>query len=79
MYIHAEDCPRYAGDAGFSRLREPTNARGVRERAAADHPSMWRMDGDEPVIEHLLAQPEVDYIQVNSTTAGCYTFDRTGE
>jgi hypothetical protein len=28
----------------------------------------------EPVIEQLLALPEVDYIQVNSTTAGCYTF-----
>jgi Protein of unknown function (DUF1203) len=28
----------------------------------------------EPVIEKLFARPEVDYIQVNSTTAGCFTF-----
>jgi Protein of unknown function (DUF1203) len=28
----------------------------------------------EPVIEKLFASPEVDYLQVNSTTAGCFTF-----
>jgi hypothetical protein len=25
-------------------------------------------------IEQLFALPDVDYIQVNSTTAGCFTF-----
>jgi hypothetical protein len=28
----------------------------------------------EPVIEKLFASPEVDYLQVNSTRAGCFTF-----
>ena len=28
----------------------------------------------EKVIEHFFARPAVDYIHVNSTTAGCYTF-----
>jgi hypothetical protein len=28
----------------------------------------------EPAIERLFADPAVDYIQVNSTTAGCFTF-----
>jgi len=28
----------------------------------------------EPVIGRLLERQEVDYIQVNSTMAGCYTF-----
>jgi hypothetical protein len=28
----------------------------------------------EPIIEKLFASPEVDYLQVNSTTAGCFTF-----
>jgi hypothetical protein len=28
----------------------------------------------EPVIEKLLAHPGADYLQVNSTTAGCFTF-----
>jgi len=32
-------------------------------------------DGEfEPAIEKLLAHPDVDYLQVNSTTAGCFTF-----
>ena len=32
-------------------------------------------DGEfEPAIEKLLAHPNVDYLQVNSTTAGCFTF-----
>jgi hypothetical protein len=38
-------------------------------------------DGNfEPAIEKLLARPEVDYLQVNSTTAGCFTLriDRAG-
>jgi Protein of unknown function (DUF1203) len=28
----------------------------------------------EPAIEKLFANPEAAYIQVNSTTAGCFTF-----
>ena len=33
------------------------------------------VDGQfEAVIENLLALPEIDYLQVHSTTAGCFTF-----
>jgi hypothetical protein len=28
----------------------------------------------EPIIEELFATPGVDYLQINSTTAGCFTF-----
>jgi hypothetical protein len=28
----------------------------------------------EPVIENLFAHPEIEYVQVQSTTAGCFTF-----
>jgi Protein of unknown function (DUF1203) len=45
-------------------------ARG-RHLLAQEHVSDGKF---EPVIEKLLARPEVDYIQVNSTTAGCFTF-----
>jgi hypothetical protein len=32
-------------------------------------------DGNfELAIEKPLARPDVDYLQVNSTTAGCFTF-----
>jgi Protein of unknown function (DUF1203) len=76
VYIHADDCPRYSGDAGFpEELRHSPRtleayARGRRLIAQA-HVA----DGEfEPVIEKLLGQSDVDYIQVNSTTAGCFTF-----
>jgi hypothetical protein len=45
-------------------------ARG-RRLLAQEHVSDGKF---EPVIEKLFAHPEVDYIQVNSTTAGCFTF-----
>ncbi len=28
----------------------------------------------EPIIEKLFADRDVDYLQINSTTAGCFTF-----
>ena len=76
MYIHADNCPRSSGDAGF-----PEELRGsprtleayARGRHLVAHESV--ADGQfEPVIERLLERQEVAYIQVNSTTAGCYTF-----
>jgi hypothetical protein len=32
-------------------------------------------DGEfEPAIENLFSRPGIDYVQVNNTTAGCFTF-----
>jgi hypothetical protein len=76
VYIHAEPCPRYEEDAGFpEELRGSPRtleayARG-RRLLAQERVSDGKF---EPVIEKLFARPEVDYIQVNSTTAGCFTF-----
>src|SRR6202171_961394 len=76
VYIHAAACERYPEDAGF-----PDELRGsprtleayVRGRRllAQEYVTDGRM---EPAIERLFARPEMDYIQVHSTTAGCYTF-----
>jgi hypothetical protein len=76
VYIHAAACERYPEDAGF-----PDELRGsprtleayVRGRRllAQEYVTDGRM---EPAIERLFARAEVDYIQVHSTTAGCYTF-----
>jgi hypothetical protein len=76
VYIHADDCPRYSGDAGFpEELRgspRTLEAYACGRRLVAQE---YVADGKfEPVIEQLLERQEVDYIQVNSTTAGCYTF-----
>jgi hypothetical protein len=39
-------------------------------------------DGEfKPALENLFALPEIDYVQVHSTTAGCFTFlvERTAQ
>jgi Protein of unknown function (DUF1203) len=76
VYIHAGDCPRYSGDAGFpEQLRgSPRTLEGY-GRGRRLMAQEFVQDGRfEPVIEKIFRQTEVDYIQVNSTTAGCYTF-----
>jgi hypothetical protein len=76
VYIHAERCERYPADGGF-----PQELRGSprtleaygRGRHLVEHEHV--ADGKfEPVIERMFAAEETDYIQVNSTTAGCFTF-----
>jgi hypothetical protein len=76
VYIHAEGCQRYCENAGFpEELRNSPRtveayARG-RKLKAQEYVSDGRF---EPVIDKLLANPEVNYLQINSTTAGCFTF-----
>jgi len=76
VYIHADGCPRYPENGGFpEELRNSPRtveayARG-RKLKAQEYVSDGRF---EPVIEKLLADRDVDYLQVNSTTAGCFTF-----
>jgi hypothetical protein len=76
VYVHAEACPRYSEDAGF-----PEELRGSpRTLEAYAHgrrlvAQEYVADGKfEPIIEKLFAQPSTDYLQINSTTAGCFTF-----
>ena len=76
VYIHEDACTRYAEDAGF-----PEGLRGS-PRTVEAYANGRRLvaqeyvaDGEfETVIETLLAHPNVDYLLVNSTTAGCFTF-----
>jgi hypothetical protein len=76
VYIHAEDCARYSGDAGFpEQLRQSPRTLEAYARGRRLVAQEYVADGRfEAIIEQLLARAEVDYIQVNSTTAGCYTF-----
>jgi hypothetical protein len=76
IYVHAEACERYAEQNGFpEELRgspRTVEAYGRGRRLLAQkHVSNGIF---EPVIEKLFASPEVDYLQVNSTRAGCFTF-----
>ena len=76
IYVHAEACERYAEQNGFpeelggSPRTVEAYGRG-RRLLAQEHVSNGIF---EPVIEKLFASPEVDYLQVNSTRAGCFTF-----
>ncbi len=76
IYVHAEACERYAEQNGFpEELRgSPRTVEAYgrgRRLLAQEHVSKGIF---EPVIEKLFASPEVDYLQVNSTRAGCFTF-----
>ena len=73
VFIHADDCSRYDGD-GF-----PPELRGLEltfEGVAAGPRvvALERTMGDDAVraIENLLRIPEVDYVNVRNSGAGCF-------
>jgi hypothetical protein len=76
VYIHVDDCPRYAANAGFpEELRNSPRTLEAYARGRRLVAQEYVSDGKfEPAIAQLFDKPEVDYIQVNSTTAGCFTF-----
>ena len=76
VYIHAEDCARYSEGAGFpEELRSSPRTLEAYARGRRLLAQEYVADGKfEPIIQNLFARPDVDYIQVNSTTAGCFTF-----
>jgi hypothetical protein len=76
VYIHADSCPRYAEDAGFpEELRGSPRTLEAYARGRHLIAREYVTDGKfEPAIDKLFAHPDTDYVQVNSTTAGCFTF-----
>jgi hypothetical protein len=76
IYIHADNCPRYPEDGGFpEELRGSPRTLEAYARGRRLLAQEYVSDGKfEPVIEKLFTRADVDYLQVNSTTAGCFTF-----
>jgi hypothetical protein len=76
VYVHAEACTRYSEDAGFpEELRASPRTLEAYAHGRRLLGQEFVSDGRfEPAIEKLLAISGVDYLQVNSTTAGCFTF-----
>lgn len=76
VFIHQQECERYPEDGGFPRhlLAHPLTlaAYAPGRRLVAEE----RIEGGavEPVLERLLAVPEVERIQVHDTGAGCFDF-----
>lgn len=76
IFIHESSCKRYAEDGGLpaGARRHPVtlNAYARGRRLLAQE---YVRDGVvEPVVARLLARPEVDYIHVRDTDAGCFDF-----
>jgi Protein of unknown function (DUF1203) len=75
VYIHAEACERYRENAGFPLEvgnQRTLNAYARGRRLIAQE----YVDGSDAnaTIERIFARPDVDYIHVRSTEAGCYSF-----
>jgi Protein of unknown function (DUF1203) len=76
IYIHADNCPRYPEHGGFpEELRGSPRTVEAYARGRRLVAQEYVSDGKfEPAIEKLFTCADVDYLQVNSTTAGCFTF-----
>lgn len=76
VYIHAKDCPRYPEIGHFpDELRASPRTLEAYGHGRKPLGQTYVTDGRfEPAIQALFANPEVDYLQVHSTTAGCFTF-----
>jgi hypothetical protein len=76
VFIHAEACERYTDSDGFpDELRASPRTLEGYARGRRLLTRKYVMDGKmEKAIEEIFAISDVDYIHVNSTTAGCYTF-----
>jgi hypothetical protein len=76
VYIHADGCDRYPENGSFpGELRDSPRTVEAYARGRKLRAQEYVADGRfEPVIEKLFADRDVDYLQVNSTTAGCFTF-----
>src|SRR5713101_7678156 len=76
VYVHADACSSYSQYSAF-----PQHLRGsprtVEAYARGRRLITLEYVADEkfePIIEKLFSHSEVEYLQVNSTTAGCFTF-----
>jgi hypothetical protein len=74
IFIHEAECDRYPEDGGFPEQLKahPLTISGYgRGRILREQ---VRIEGDavETEIERLLGRPDVDYIHVRDTAAGCY-------
>lgn len=78
VFVHADACDGYEGSGGFpSELRfipATLNAYG-RGRKLREVRYVEPGSDAERVIDELLARPDVDYIHVRNTEAGCFMFE----
>ena len=76
VFVHEQPCTRYPEDAGFPQAllqdRHTLNAYGAGRRLLDQVYVVG--DETEPAVRALLTRPEVSYVHVRDTGAGCYDF-----
>ena len=79
VFIHEAECDRHPEDGAFPvdllahRLTLVAYARG-RVLRAEEHVERVESPEIEKVVSRLLSRPDVDYLHVRDTEAGCYDF-----
>jgi len=76
VFIHEAACARHAEDAGLPEDIRPRpltlQGYGAGRRLVAEE---YLQDGDvDAVIDRMLGRPDVLYLHVRDTAAGCYDF-----
>jgi hypothetical protein len=73
VYIHADDCPRYEA-GGFPPALRPLKLTFEAIAAGPRVVALERTSGGavEDVIVRLLDLPEVEFVNVRNTDAGCF-------
>jgi hypothetical protein len=76
VLVHEGACTPWSAPTGFPEaLRQKPMTFNAYAAGRVLRAQAFVADGDaEPVIESLLARPDVDYLHVRHTTAGCYMF-----
>jgi hypothetical protein len=76
VYIHADNCTRYDENAGIpAELRSSQRTVEAYAKGRKLLGQKYVTNGEfEEAIQLLFSRHEVDYLQVQSTTAGCFTF-----
>ena len=74
VFVHAEACERYPEDGGFpGDLRSHALTLNAYTRGRRLRAQEYVADGEvDAALERLLARPEIDYVHVRDTAAGCY-------
>jgi hypothetical protein len=83
IYVHVKKCARYDEQSGFpEELRGSARTLEAYARGRRLIAQEYVADGAfEAAFARLFSNREVDYLQVNSTAAGCFTFriEATGD
>ncbi len=75
IFVHAESCERYRATAEFPEdFREQRSIRGYDAAENMITGEVVHGSGPEAVIERLLADSQIAFLQVRSASRGCYTF-----